>query len=33
MKVNDGFISQAEHASVKKYSQSRGLNGMPFSKA
>ena len=33
MKVNDGLISQADHASVKKDSQSWGLNGMPFSKA
>jgi len=33
MKVNDGLISQADHASVKTNNQSWRLNGMPVSKA
>jgi len=33
MEVNDGLISQADNASVKKDMQCWGLNGMPVSKA
>jgi hypothetical protein len=33
MQVNDGLISQAEHAPIKKDSQRWGLNGVPVLKA